>query len=474
MQRDESPGTVQAVLPSLRRIAAATSTPATAVVLAGVLRGVDAEEAERLLRGAVDAAIASGDFRVASGIAGELVNLLQDAGRLAEALTVAGQKVEYTRRAGLGPWTQLLDQARQLQLRGQLGEHARVLTETDRMRAAMAALPAPLGPVEAVNPWNVREVILGIGHSSALAVKDWARCLELSAEITASERGRGAGAHEVARTRLNDAGPLIELGRLEEAGLMLAQCQQVFEDQADIPYLAGVLSSRASLESALGRVSAAADLGRAALRLSYTRPEPRTIAICHHNLGNYLGYLGDDWAGQRAHRLAAALIRGLAGMAYDLAGTVRALAAELRPDGNDTSLPSTVAEVVAVAELTEGVRLGALLAALQPDPGIVEDALAGILGAAAELPLEDDLPDIARYLQGWEPMITQIAAACQPGQEVPPDLLQFLDERAQMPDWAALTAVLRRVLAGERDESLLDGLDPIDTAIARETLARLA
>jgi hypothetical protein len=43
-----------------------------------------------------------------------------------------------------------------------------------------------------------------------------------------------------------------------------------------------------------------------------------------------------------------------------------------------------------------------------------------------------------------------------------------------MPDWAALVAVLRRILAGERDESLLDGLDPIDTAIAGETLTRLA
>jgi len=30
-----------------------------------------------------------------------------------------------------------------------------------------------------------------------------------------------------------------------------------------------------------------------------------------------------------------------------------------------------------------------------------------------------------------------------------------------------------RILTGERGEPLLDGLDPIDTAIARETLTRL-
>jgi hypothetical protein len=52
-------------------------------------------------------------------------------------------------------------------------------------------------------------------------------------------------------------------------------------------------------------------------------------------------------------------------------------------------LPATVAQVVLTAELTEGVRLGALLAALQPDPQAVDAALAEILRAAApELPPE--------------------------------------------------------------------------------------
>ena len=46
--------------------------------------------------------------------------------------------------------------------------------------------------------------------------------------------------------------------------------------------------------------------------------------------------------------------------------------------------------------------------------------------------------------------------------------------RAGTPDWAALATVLRRILDGERGESLLNGLDPIDTATVRETLARLA
>jgi hypothetical protein len=128
---------------------------------------------------------------------------------------------------------------------------------------------------------------------------------------------------------------------------------------------------------------------------------------------------------------------------------------------------------VAVAELTEGVRLGGLLAALQRDRSVVEGALAEILGSAAALPPDDAEADITRHLREWEPVIAAIAAARQPGQEAPPDLLQLLDERAGAPDWAALAAVLRRILAGERGESILDGLDPIDSAIARQTLARI-
>jgi CHAT domain len=472
--RDRSPGTVQAVLPSLRRIAAATGKPEDASALGRVLAGVDAGEAERRLRGAVDAAAGSGGFQIASAAAGELVTLLMAAGRLGEALAVAGDTAEFTGRAGLGPWTRLGDQARRLQVLRRMGEHARVLAETETLRAAMAGLPARRGASEAVNPWNVRETILNVGRASALATEDWKRCLDLNAEIAASVRQRGAGVHEVTRTRCNDAGPLIELGRLGEAGRLLAECQRVFEDHADPPRLAMVLGTRASLEAVLGRRQEAADLGRAALRLSYARPEPRDIAASHHNLALYLGWLGGDRAEQRAHRLAAALICQMSGMAHDLARTLRALAAELRGDDPAAGLPATVAQVVADVERTEGVRLGALLAALQPDPQAVEDALAEILRTAAELPPQDSEPDIATYLQRWEPVIAAIATICQTGQAPPAELAEFLDEQAKQPDWAALAAVLRRILAGERDEvALLTGLDPVDTAIARETLRRL-
>jgi hypothetical protein len=129
--------------------------------------------------------------------------------------------------------------------------------------------------------------------------------------------------------------------------------------------------------------------------------------------------------------------------------------------------------VTEIAERTEGVRLGGLLAALQPDPRAVQDALTEILRAAADLPPDEDETGIASQVRQWEPVIAGITAACRAGQEPPAGLLEFLDESAGSPDWAALAAVLRRVLAGERGEPLLGGLDPVHTAIARELLARL-
>jgi hypothetical protein len=56
---------------------------------------------------------------------------------------------------------------------------------------------------------------------------------------------------------------------------------------------------------------------------------------------------------------------------------------------------------------------------------------------------------------------------------VPPLHCPILNEQADQPDWADLVRVLRRILAGDRGEALLHGLDPTDTAIIRQTLARL-
>ncbi|MGH3871853.1 MAG: hypothetical protein ACRDSR_10135 [Pseudonocardiaceae bacterium] len=371
-----SPVTSLAVIPLLRRIAEATGTVKDLVVLGAAARRVDPDAAELLLRRAYDQAITSGEYRLASTSAGELVTLLRDQGKLVEALTLAGKKIEHTRQAGFGFWTQLSDQGRRLQILGLLGHHEQVLFfDLPALRARMADLPDQRADNDRVNPWNVREGILDIGRSSAVALQRWDDALELNDEIAGVKRRCRADVHEVARIRFNDYLPLLRLGRLTDADQLLRECQDVFNTAGDSAQLAAVYAARAELASHCDDLADAVDLQRTSLRLGYVHPDPREISTAHHNLANYLSRLPGKSAEQRAHRLAAALLAHLTGELCEPALAV--LTGELR-SGPDA--PPTLAEVTHLVDADNGVRFGALVLALCPDPTTLLPAFSGLSG----------------------------------------------------------------------------------------------
>ena len=95
---------------SRRRRRARTGNWSDAGVLArAFLAAGRRDEAEARMREVLARAAECGDHRLASGMAGDLINLLRDTGRAEEALGLVETKKEATRQAGLGPWTQLLD-----------------------------------------------------------------------------------------------------------------------------------------------------------------------------------------------------------------------------------------------------------------------------------------------------------------------------------------------------------------------------
>lgn len=381
--RDGSPTVLQAALPGLRRIADATNAPANLNALARALIWLDPGEAELMLRHALDAASATVDYVAASAVLGDLVVLLMNSGRLTDALAATGQFAEYTRRARLGPWTQLAAEAQRLQVLGKLGEHAAVLAQAEMLREAMDQLPARSTATEAVTPWNVRETILEIALGSARALGEWRRCLDLNGEILASKRSHDASQHEVTSARLNDATPLLRLGNLAEAGRLMSECQSYFEDSADTRMLGYVLSLRADLEGELHHYETACDLASTALRLLYARPEPGMIALGHFNFAAYRLVLGGDPVGGYCHQVAAALIYQLTGMAHDLAHALRETARTLL-EQSGTAIPSRLNEITNVVERTDGVRFRALVTALCPDQAQAEDTLASLLRRAAD------------------------------------------------------------------------------------------
>ena len=234
-----------------------------------------------------------------------------------------------------------------------------------------------------------------------------------------------------------------------------------------------MLGTRAMLEDTRGRPQQAMELQRTAVRFAYVRPEPRDISISHHQLASYLQMTGTDPAAARAHRLAAALLFQLSGMTHELGVASRVLARELRRAADREDLPGTLDEVIRVAEQTEGVHLDRLLTILQPDRQAIAGALAEILRTAADTDPGQD-PALQDHLRQREPVIAATVAAAGGDSDAAAELMPVLDQLAQNSHWAALAAVLRRVISGDRDASLLEGLDPVDTAITGQVLVRLA
>lgn len=380
-----APVTALAVLPLLQRIAEATGAVKDLVMLGAAFRKVDPGKSESLLRRAYDQATTGGEHGLASTTAGDLVSLLRDQGRLGEALILAGQKIEHSSRAGFGCWTQLSDQGRRLQILGLLGQHEEVLLDLPALRARMDHLPDQRADNDRVNPSNVREGILDVARLSAVALKRWEVALELNDEITSTQRHRGAGAGELARTRFNDYLPLLHLGALADVDHLLRDCQDVFDTSADITQLAAAYAARADLEHKRDHPTDAVDLQRTSLRLRYAHPDPREIATAHQHLADYLSHAGGTSAEQRAHRLAASLLNHLTGDTPVLAGTLTVLTGELRSDTGSTGtppLPVTLPEVIRLVDADDRIRFGDLLVTLCPDPGTAEHTLTDLLSTA--------------------------------------------------------------------------------------------
>src|SRR5262249_670379 len=150
----------------------------------------------------------------------------------------------------------------------------------------------------------------------------------------------------IARTRLNDYGPLLGLGRTEEALALLLDCRQAFQDARDVQALGAVFSALAEVEDTRGHGTVASHLERDALRYKYLAGDATGIAMSYHNLGGSLHSRALDPAAVLGSYLAAALIRGLAGIggvgSNTPASSIR-VAASLRALGADATLPTDVA-----------------------------------------------------------------------------------------------------------------------------------
>ena len=382
LTRDRSRAAAQAALPALRTVVAAVAgtdfEPTATGMLSLALDRIDPAAAERQTAQVLAAALERQDYRIASAAARNLVISLARGGRFREALQLAEQMIGYTRRTGLGRWSQLLAEVRRLQVLNFMGQPGRALAEVQRLREHMDALPATSEESESVAAWTVREELLGTGREAALRLGHWDEALELNAAVVASMRGRGAPEAEIARARFNDYGPMFELGRVDEAFEMLMECREVFEQAHDIEMLGMIFDALAATEGYRGHGDVAVDLACEGLRYSYIAAHVDSIRISHHNLGEYLRELAGQPGTALAHHLAAALLRAVTG-AEGNEDSVSSAADDLEA-GGDVTVPADVADLCRRVAAVPGVDLDRLLGGLAPVPQAVQRTLDELIG----------------------------------------------------------------------------------------------
>jgi hypothetical protein len=382
--RDSSLETVAAVLPLLRRIATATEGTEGSLEDAGRLAialwyAGRFSEAETMMRDIMRKAATQGQFRIALVMAGKLVVLLRDTGRAEDALALVEENKDYTRRAGLGPWTQLANGGQRLQLLNALGHYEEVLSTVEALQEHMRAFPEESEQEEAALPWSVRESILDVGSSAARSLERWEAALTLNAEIVASAEARGAPALEIARKRFNDCGPLLRLGRFGEARTLLHACRCVFEQERGVRELGAIFSALAILEDGLAHPQQAIAFQETALRYKYLAGTPEDCAISHHNVSNYLDRAGGEQQVALAHLLAAGVIRFQTGSGM-LVSTLRNLAIDFANSAPDSPpLPASFDELCRLVEEVDGVRFRELFERLPRRAATGDAALVEVL-----------------------------------------------------------------------------------------------
>jgi tetratricopeptide (TPR) repeat protein len=379
--QDPSRARAVAVLPAMQQVA--KHNPRTAGALAQVLRVIDPAAAEATLRAALDDAVTHDDHLAAGVTAALLSDLCLGSERLAEALHLTEQKASHTRQAGLGPWTQIADAGRRLNVLLAMGHAELVLDEAGRLCARMDGLPAtPTADDPGIPPWNVREAVFSTSCNAAIELGRWEEALDWNAKDLASRRGRGAPGTQIARARFCGHQPLLELGRIDEALGLLQDCRQVFQEAHDTGMLGKVLSALAEVEDHRGHGESALRLERDALRYAYLAGDLPAIKHGYYYLGNHARRHGLALASSIAFALLYSLIAIRGNAAGSPQHKIPLVEIDLREYGTPADLPHNIADLCDQLADIPGTDLPGLIATLSPAPETAEHILAAVIAHA--------------------------------------------------------------------------------------------
>ena len=192
---------------------------------------------------------------------------------------------------------------------------------------------------------------LDIAHRANHTLERWDACLTLLTEIEQTEREMGANRQEQARTRFNQYGPLMKLGRLAEAQRVVEACLAVEREAGDLYGQSNALSALANIWKERGDLAQAIALERQALSICNRLPDPSDRAVSHCNLSNYFDKMGKAEDMSR-HSLAAGVYFLITTQQEPLVTWLRNLGIDIRraaQSGGEYALPR-VADLLARPE----------------------------------------------------------------------------------------------------------------------------
>ena len=333
------------------------------------------------MREVIEKATTKREFGLASLVAGHLVDLVHQR-QPAEALEILKKKAEYTRLAGEGDWSQLLDEAHGLQILVELGKASEVLQRVKEMSKLMEMLPEIPAPNDQnVVVWGVRETIFEAGVVAAAELAEWQQAIDFNMKVLQSKVQRRAPILDQARSLFNNYAPLLRLKKLDEARLLLIKCRNIFETHNAIVELSLVFIALADLEDELGHYDEARTFGEASLRYCYVHKIPAHLAKSHFNFSNIIAR--SKLREAISHCMASILIFAAIGSLDQ--SLFPALLEMLGRNGNQerqNALSLDFAGVCNSVAQVEGVNLSDLMSSLVADP---QDLFATMLAAVAQV-----------------------------------------------------------------------------------------
>lgn len=238
-------------------------------------------------------------------------------------------------------------------------------------------LPVPEAP-NAIILGRLMLSTLDIARQAELNLKRWQACLDLVIEWEQVAKAMGQTELELARTRFNQYGPLINLDRLADAQRVVESCLETYKREDAVAPQARALSALANILDRRGDTARAVELERRSLAVTNQLSDPQERGISHFNLAYYLVKTGDP-ADSACHVVASYVYKSLS--TGDLSNWLIFLAERIRKkaiQGGQYRLPE-VAEVLARPDFAD---LDQFVKHRQADPARIQSQLDELVAKA--------------------------------------------------------------------------------------------